>query len=142
MSDPRNVGAILRSAHAFGVAAVITTSRHAAEENGLLARVASGALDHLHYLRVTNLARAIERLQQNHITVAGLASGGDMTVASLSGIERLAVVLGAEGSGLRRLTREHCDHLVRINMSDDSDSLNVSNAAAIALYASSVPTDK
>ena len=135
VSDPRNVGAILRSAHAFGVAAVITTSRHAAEENGLLARVASGALDHLYYLRVTNLARTIERLQQDHITVAGLAADGDMTVESMSNVDRLAVVLGAEGSGLRRLNRVHCDHLVRININQESDSLNVSNAAAIALYA-------
>ena len=135
VSDPRNVGAILRSAHAFGVAAVITTSRHAAEENGLLARTASGALDHLYYLRVTNLARAIERLQQDHITVAGLAADGDMTVESMSNIDRLAVVLGAEGSGLRRLCRVHCDHLVRIDINQKSDSLNVSNAAAIALYA-------
>ena len=139
VSDPRNVGAILRSAHAFGVAAVITTSRHAAEENGLLARAASGALDHLYYLRVTNLARAIERLQQDHITVAGLAADGDLTVTSLSSFDRLAVVLGAEGVGLRRLCRDHCDHLVRIDIERKSDSLNVSNAAAIALYAVSTP---
>ena len=142
VSDPRNVGAILRSAHAFGVAAVITTSRHAAEENGLLARVASGALDHLYYLRVTNLARAIERLQQDHITVAGLAADGHMTVASLSNVDRLAVVLGAEGTGLRRLCRVHCDHLVRIDINPKSDSLNVSNAAAIALYAVSTLSGK
>jgi 23S rRNA (guanosine2251-2'-O)-methyltransferase len=135
VSDPRNVGAILRSAHAFGVAAVITTSRHAAEENGLLARVASGALDHLYYLRVTNLARTIERLQHDHITVAGLATDGDITIESMSNVDRLAVVLGAEGSGLRRLCRVHCDHLVRIDINQKSDSLNVSNAAAIALYA-------
>ena len=139
VSDPRNVGAILRSAHAFGVAAVITTFRHAAEENGVLARAASGALDHLYYLRVTNLTRAIERLQQDHITVAGLAADGDMTVESLSCIDRLAVVLGAEGSGLRRLCRDHCDHLVRIDIDQKSDSLNVSNAAAIALYVVSTP---
>ncbi len=139
VSDPRNVGAIMRSARAFGVAAVITTFRHAAEENGALARAASGALDHLSYLRVTNLVRAIERLQQDHITVAGLAGDGGMTVASLSGIERLAIVLGAEGSGLRRLSRDHCDHLVRIDIDQNSDSLNVSNAAAIALYAASIP---
>ena len=140
VSDPRNVGAILRSAHAFGVAAVITTSRHAAEENGLLARAASGALDRLYYLRVTNLTRAIERLQQDHITVAGLAADGEMTVASLSNVDRLAVVLGAEGSGLRRLCRDHCDYLVRIDIEQKSDSLNVSNAAAIALYAASNPS--
>ena len=138
VSDPRNVGAILRSARAFGVTALITTFRHAAEENGALARAASGALDHLLYLRVINLARAIERLQQDHITVAGLAGDGDMTVASLGGIDRLAIVLGAEGNGLRRLSRDHCDHLVRIDIDPQSDSLNVSNAAAIALYAASI----
>ena len=138
VSDPRNVGAIMRSARAFGVTALITTFRHAAEENGALARAASGALDHLLYLRVTNLARAIERLQQNHITVAGLAGDGDMTAASLGGIDRLAIVLGAEGSGLRRLSRDRCDHLVRIDIDPQCDSLNVSNAAAIALYAASI----
>ena len=138
VSDPRNVGAIMRSARAFGVTALITTFRHAAEENGALARAASGALDHLLFLRVTNLARAIERLQQDHIKVAGLAGDGDMTVASLGGIDRLAIVLGAEGSGLRRLSRDHCDHLVRIDIDPQSDSLNVSNAAAIALYAASI----
>jgi len=138
VSDPRNVGAIMRSARAFGVTALITTFRHAAEENGALARAASGALDHLLYLRVTNLARAIESLQQDHITVAGLAGDGDMPAASLGGIDRLAIVLGAEGSGLRRLSRDHCDHLVRIDIDPQSDSLNVSNAAAIALYAASI----
>ena len=139
VSDPRNVGAIMRSARAFGVAAVITTFRHAAEENGALARAASGALDHLYYLRVTNLARTIERLQQDHITVVGLAGDGGKTVAGLSGIDRLAIMLGAEGSGLRRISRDHCDHLVRIDIDHTSDSLNVSNAAAIALYAASIP---
>ena len=142
VSDPRNVGAIMRSARAFGVAAVITTFHHAAEENGALARAASGALDHLYYLRVTNLARAIERLQHNNITVAGLTGDGDLTVACLSSIDRLAIVLGAEGSGLRRLSRDHCDYLVRIDIDRNSDSLNVSNAAAIALYATSFPPGK
>ena len=142
VSDPRNVGAIMRSARAFGVAAVITTFRNAAEENGALARAASGALDYICYLQVANLARAIQRLKQDHITVAGLAGDGDMTVASLPGIDRLAVVLGAEGSGLRRLSRDHCDLLVRIDIDHNSDSLNVSNAAAIALYAASIPPGK
>ena len=137
LSDPRNVGAIMRSARAFGVAAVITTFRNAAEESGTLARAASGALDHLPYLRVTNLARAIETLQQEGICVAGLAGDGDMAVADLATFDRLAIVLGAEGSGLRRLSRDHCDQLVRIDIDDQSDSLNVSNAAAIALYAAS-----
>jgi 23S rRNA (guanosine2251-2'-O)-methyltransferase len=137
LSDPRNVGAIMRTARAFGVAAVITTFRNAAEESGTLARAASGALDHLAYLRVTNLARAIETLQQEGICVAGLAGDGDMAVADLATFDRLAIVLGAEGSGLRRLSRDHCDRLVRIDIDDQSDSLNVSNAAAIALYAAS-----
>ena len=140
VSDPRNVGVIMRSPTP-GVAAV-STFRNAAEENGALARAAAGALDYLYYMRVTNLARAIERLQRDHITVAGLASDGDMTVANLSGIDRLAVVLGAEGSGLRRLSRDHCDHLVRIDIDRSSDSLNVSNSAAIALYAASTPPSK
>ena len=142
VSDPRNVGAIMRSARAFGVVAVITTFRHAAQENGAMARAASGALDHLHYLRVINLARSIERLQQDDITVAGLAADGDITAASLSGFNRLAVVIGAEGGGLRRLTRDHCDHLVRIDIERSSDSLNVSNAAAVALYAASTISGK
>ena len=137
VSDPRNVGAIMRSARAFGVTALITTFRHAAEETGVLARAASGALDHLFYLRVTNLVRAILRLQQDHFIVAGLAGDGDMTVDNLYGIDRLALVLGAEGTGLRRLSRRHCDHLVRIDINQGSESLNVSNAAAIALYAAS-----
>ena len=137
LSDPRNVGAIMRSARAFGVVAVITTFRNAAEESGTLARAASGALDHLPYLRVTNLARAIETLQQEGICVAGLAGDGDMAVADLAAFDRLAIVLGAEGNGLRRLSRDHCDQLVRIHIDDQSDSLNVSNAAAIALYAAS-----
>jgi 23S rRNA (guanosine2251-2'-O)-methyltransferase len=142
VSDPRNVGAIMRSARAFGVPAVITTFRHAAIENGALARAASGALDHLYYLRVTNLARAIEQLQYYHITVAGLTRDSNMPVSKLSGIDRLAVVLGAEGSGLRRINRDHCDHLVSIDIEQESDSLNVSNAAAIALYAASTSPDE
>ena len=135
LSDPRNVGAIMRSARAFGVAAVITTFRNAAEESGTLARAASGTLDHLPYLRVTNLARAIETLQREGIFVIGLDEDGDMAVADLAAFDRLAIVLGAEGSGLRRLSRDHCDRLVRIDIDHQSDCLNVSNAAAIALYA-------
>jgi len=138
LSDPRNVGSILRSANAFGVAAVITTFRNAVEESGTLARAACGALDNIPYLRVTNLARTIKRLQQDRICVAGLSSDGKMEVSNLAGFERLAIVLGAEGSGLRRLSRDHCDHLVRINIDICSESLNVSNAAAIALYAASL----
>ncbi len=138
LSDPRNVGAIMRSARAFGVAGLITTFRNAAEENGVLARTASGALDHIPLIRVVNLARAIEQLQDNGFLVAGLAGEGDVEVSALAAHQRLAIMLGAEGSGLRRLSRDHCDMLVRININDDAESLNVSNAAAIALYAASL----
>ena len=138
LSDPRNVGAIMRSARAFGVAGLITTFRNSAEENGVLARTASGALDNVPLIRVVNLARTIEQLQDNGFLVAGLAGEGDVEVGELAAYQRLAIMLGAEGSGLRRLSRDHCDMLVRININDDAKSLNVSNAAAIALYAASL----
>ena len=135
LSDPRNVGAILRSGLALGASAVITTHRHAPEESGLLARAAAGALEHLPMIRVVNLARAIETMQQADITVTGLAADGEMAVGDLAAIDRLAIVLGGEGAGLRHLTKRHCDHLVRIEISPRSESLNVSIAAAIALHA-------
>ena len=94
----------------------------------------SGALDDLPLIRVVNLARAIEQLQAHDIVVAGLAGNGKKPVAALAAYERLGIVLGAEGSGLRRLSRDHCDMLVAIDISPDADSLNVSNAAAIAFY--------
>ena len=135
LSDPRNVGAIMRSALALGAQAIITTHRNAPEESGALARAAAGALERVPVIRVVNLARTIERLQEAGIEVAGLAADGDSDVGSLHGIDRLAITLGAEGAGLRHLTRRHCDRLVRIDISEDSESLNVSIAAAIALYA-------
>jgi 23S rRNA (guanosine2251-2'-O)-methyltransferase len=138
LSDPRNVGAIMRSARAFNIVGIITTWRNAAEENGVLARAASGALDHVPLIRVVNLARAIETLQAHDITIAGLAGEGTYPVAALAGHDRLGIMLGAEGSGLRRLSRDHCDMLVRIEIDRDADSLNVSNAAAIAFYAASL----
>ena len=135
LSDPRNVGAIMRSALALGAQAIITTHRNAPEESGALARAAAGALERVPMIRVVNLARAVERLQEDGIEIAGLAADGDSDVGSLREIERLGIVMGAEGTGLRHLTRRHCDRLVRINISEDSESLNVSIAAAIALYA-------
>ena len=135
LSDPRNVGAIMRSARAFGVTAMIATHRNAPEESGAFARTATGALEHIPLVRVVNLARAIEMLQTENIVVAGLAGDGAMKVHSLSQYPRLGIVLGAEGPGLRRLTRKYCDHLVKIEINHDANSLNVSNAAAIALYA-------
>jgi 23S rRNA (guanosine2251-2'-O)-methyltransferase len=136
LSDPRNVGAIMRSALALGATAIITTHRNAPEESGALARAAAGALERLPMIRVVNLARAIEQLQQAGIIVAGLAAEGEDDVDMLADEHRLAIVMGAEGSGLRHNTRRHCDRLVRIEISEDSESLNVSIAAAIALYAS------
>ena len=135
LSDPRNVGAIMRSALALGAQAIITTHRNAPEESGALARAAAGALERVPMIRAVNLARAIERLQEAGIEIAGLAADGDSDVGSLREIERLGIVMGAEGTGLRHLTRRHCDRLVRINISEDSESLNVSIATAIALYA-------
>ena len=135
LSDPRNVGAIMRSALALGARAIISTHRNAPDESGALARAAAGALETIPMIRVVNLARAIERLQEAGIEVAGLAAEGETPVSDLAQIPRLAIALGAEGAGLRHLTRRHCDRLVRIDISKDSESLNVSIAAAIALYA-------
>ncbi len=137
ISDPRNFGAIMRSAQAFGVSGVITTFRNTANENGVLARAASGALDHVPLVRVVNLARAIEQIRNHGFFVAGLAGDGNTDVSSLGPHKHLAIILGAEGSGLRRLSRDNCDALVRINIAHNSESLNVSNAAAVALYAAS-----
>ncbi len=135
LSDPRNVGAIIRSALALGAWAIITTHRNAPEESGALARAAAGALERVPIIRVVNLTRAIKRLQEAGIEIAGLAADGDSDVGSLRDAERLGIVMGSEGTGLRHLTRRYCDRLVRIDISEASESLNVSIAAAIALYA-------
>jgi len=138
VSDPHNVGAILRSAEVFGARAVIAPQRHSAPESGALAKAASGALERQPYLRVPNLARAIGTLSDMGYTVLGLDGEGEAELAEgLSGLEDMpvALALGAEGPGLRELTVKLCDRRLRIPAAGVFGSLNVSNAAAVALYA-------
>ncbi|MDP6816354.1 MAG: RNA methyltransferase, partial [Alphaproteobacteria bacterium] len=134
VSDPRNVGAIMRSAAAFGVRGLVLQDRHAPAESGALAKAASGALETVPLVRVNNLARALDQLADLGFWRYGLAAGAGqpLPAADLSG--KVALVLGAEGSGLRRLTAQHCDHLVHLPMAPGMASLNVSAAAAIALF--------
>lgn len=141
VTDPHNVGAILRTAEVFGASAVIGTRHHSAPETGALAKAASGALERQPYLRVQNLAETIEALQGFGYLVLGLAGEAEQTIeAALEGRRErpVALVLGAEGPGLREKTRATVDQLVRIDAAGDFGSLNVSNAAAVALYAARV----
>ncbi|UOA27752.1 23S rRNA (guanosine(2251)-2'-O)-methyltransferase RlmB [Pseudosulfitobacter sp. DSM 107133] len=138
VTDPHNVGAILRSAEVLGASAVIGTRHHSAPETGALAKTASGALERQPYLRVRNLADAITELQGMGYLVLGLDGEAEQTIeAAVAGRKAgpVALVLGAEGPGLREKTKETCDALVRIDASGGFGSLNVSNAAALALYA-------
>jgi 23S rRNA (guanosine2251-2'-O)-methyltransferase len=134
LSDPQNVGAVLRSAAAFGALAVVLPLHGAPPVSGALAKAASGALEIVPLVRVVNLARALDRLKEAGFWICGLDEAAAQTLTELDLGERIAIVLGAEGRGMRRLVREHCDFLARLPTRPAQPSLNVSNAAAVALY--------
>lgn len=134
VTDPHNVGAILRSAAAFDVGAVIVTDRNAPAESGVMAKAASGGFEVVPLITVVNLVQAMETLKKAGYWTAGLDGHAKEMIADAKLDKKTALVLGAEGAGLRRLTSEHCDFLVRLPIHAQMESLNVSNAAAVALY--------
>jgi 23S rRNA (guanosine2251-2'-O)-methyltransferase len=133
-TDPRNIGAVLRTAAAFGIRCVIVQDRNAPPETGTMAKAASGALEHVPLVRVTNLARELETLKSRGFWCIGLDGHAEANLSEMRMDGPTAFVFGAEGRGLRRLTRETCDVLARIPLSDKVESLNLANAASIALY--------
>jgi 23S rRNA (guanosine2251-2'-O)-methyltransferase len=134
ITDPHNVGAIMRSAAAFAVKAIVTTARHSPEATGVLAKSASGALELVPLVTVQNLARALTEMNERGFMTVGLDSQGEQNLTAVELHQPLALVLGAEGKGLRQLTRETCSVVARLDMPGEIKSLNVSNAAVLALY--------
>ncbi len=137
ITDPHNVGAILRTAAAFSVAALVTTARHSPEATGALAKSASGALEYVPMVTVQNLARGLAALKERGFLLIGLDSEGETDLAAAAMRSPLALVFGAEGKGLRQLTKQTCDRVARLDLPGAITSLNVSNAAALALYIAS-----
>lgn len=135
VTDPHNVGAVLRSAAAFDALGIVTQDRHAPPESGALARSASGTLETVPWVRVVNLSRALEEMAEAGYWRIGLTGAGTVTLGEALGKQKVALVLGSEGEGMRQNVEAHCDLLARLPISDKVESLNVSNAAAIALYA-------
>ena len=135
ITDPHNVGAILRSAAAFDALGIVTQDRHAPPESGAVARAASGALETVPWVRVVNLARALDEIAEAGFWRIGLTGHAARPLGEMLGTQRIALVLGAEGEGMRHNTEAHCDELAKLPISPRVESLNVSNAAAIALYA-------
>jgi 23S rRNA (guanosine2251-2'-O)-methyltransferase len=137
VTDPHNVGAVMRSAVAFGASALITTSRHSPVETGVLAKSASGALELIDHIEVRNLAECLEELAALDFATVGLDSEAAATLEEIAAASRIALVLGAEGKGLRQKTRQTCTHLARLDLPGAIKSLNVSNAAVLSLYIAS-----
>jgi 23S rRNA (guanosine2251-2'-O)-methyltransferase len=135
ITDPHNVGAIVRTAAAFGVEAIVTTARHSPAATGVLAKSASGGLEHVPFLIVGNLGNALQTLGERGFLRVGLDSEGDTDLDAVTVHRPIALVLGAEGKGLRQRSRETCDVVARLDMPGAIKSLNVSNAAAVVLYA-------
>ena len=135
VTDPHNVGAIMRSAAAFGAAALVTQDRHAPPEGGVIGKSASGALEVLPWVRVVNLARALEQIAEAGYWRIGLTGTADATLGETLAAGPIALVLGAEGEGMRQNIESHCDVLAKLPIGEQIESLNVSNAGAIALYA-------
>ena len=134
ITDPHNVGAILRTAAGFAVAALVITERHSPEATGVLAKAASGALEYVPIVSVQNLARTLGELRERGFMLVGMDSSGDADLGEVELRAPLVLVLGAEGKGLRQLTRETCDRVARLDLPGKIKSLNVSNAAALALH--------
>lgn len=135
VTDPHNVGAVMRSAAAFNALGIVTQDRHAPPESGALAKAASGALESVPWVRVVNLARALDEIAEAGFWRIGLTGHASQTLGEVIGEAKIAIVLGAEGEGMRQNTEAHCDQLAKLPISPKVESLNVSNAAAIALYA-------